>query len=167
MTNHNNPRQSNEDILSEMYEDLFPEEWHRHLSKIIDTTLDKLEIKYGPDKFEPADIVEKIVSYNVEKRLNELSEIAERIPLPAIVNWEHYDSIQVFNEIHELIDACQVKEHFKQHKMIIIYGENVSVIKQFNLWSDCINEECPDICISGKLLDNNRIQCTIKRMPQN
>ena len=117
-----------------LLEKIFTEEWVNSIVVAINFAIDKLR----PSHKEALDIAQRIIDYNIEKRLNEVIIESSNLILPKALNWTNIDADDAFLAFRMLLEAYDLSNRTRSHSVKIDFGENNLLYNEFLIWKENI-----------------------------
>lgn len=145
----------------DILDDIFTQEWYENVIKAANYASEH----YDGSDLEKIGVAYDVVSYNIEKVLQEsvLNTLVDS--LPKSFDWSHGDVIQAFNEFKDIIDSCNTCPKFTKYSCKVFLGTSNVLKNQFLLWKELVNDEYPKLFLKVSNLkkeNNYRIDISLK-----
>jgi len=143
---------------NDICDNLFTDEWHSQVHRVIDHTLNLLDKQHI--KHDKLLVAKQIIDYNIQKTFNER---LESTPIPDSIDMSlstHIEAIDDFQKVYELF---RLHPNLSHHIVSIYIGANKFAEKQLFLWEEWINAEQPEIEVTLNVVSDMIIECLFTR----
>lgn len=133
-------------------EELFPVDWYKNVTNAANYALSNINI---PDE-KVDDLVLHIIDYNINKQLNTklLSSVIDG--LPQYLSFVDAPATLVFNELKNVLDACDVCPSFERHELYFQVSDMKYDKKKLSFWKKLIEKDYPNLKITTRELKSQQ-----------
>ena len=140
---------------------LLNEEWYENVSNAVSYAMNNL-----PNNMDPEKLFDKIVEYNIRRRVHEYVVENGTKTLKRKLDWRNKTNNEAFVEFKDIIDTCDICTKFKSFTFYINFGKNSGKLQNlFLLWKELTNTYYNSIKIFSKQ-DGDIYKVVIKRFNQ-
>ena len=142
------------DNTDKLLEKIFTDEWFSRVIDAVKFVLERLDLS-AEDSLK---ISQKIIDYNIEKRLDEVITESAALILPKSLDWSSICANDAFFAFRTLLEAYSLSGKSKRYSVKINFGNNNLLYNEFLIWKENIkNLGFSDLCLTSEIIKDTSI----------